>query len=1153
MFAPRKRRPLRPSILSLEAIASASNFVPGLPPVDGLARGTSPLVEVGQSRPTSPEKSSATAHAASPAQPRRIAEGQRPLAFRPWIEPMATMTPLISASAFSTTTIEASPQPNKIAITPPIVALPQNGAAAPSKFYGGAGIIGPMTMTATQPTQHQQATASQVLVQQPVDASEGTSGGGNTSGGGTSGVGTSVGGISGGGGISSSGANTPTSNIGTSYNTSALLDDFGVQSVTTGPEHGNIKVSTYYYWVRTDEGGGFQAEGKSWSYQPNPGFFGQDYFSASIYVPASYGVFAGTQTRNFVVTVYPPPISNVLGHDDSPTANNPATNFNATLTSTRDGVVLDQATIQWTTKNPNGTFDSSQTTTTDGDASNTLHTSTRAGDGYTVTSTVVAMAVDGGPLTPVPASFSASDSVVVQPGSATNISFLPGGDTFPVGPGGSGDIPLARLLADGTSQTQVEIIARDAGGNRVADGTPVAWDLAGSGRIINSDSTTKNGVASATVQAGIYAETMSVSARVDGAEVSANIQDVPVNIQLGITGHALDLGSNETQTVTATVTDANGNPVADNTPITWYTQKGTIVGQGVVVGGTATATLKAIGGSQNAGNGLIKAFVGSNAGSATFLFVHSGLGVDADQQAIAGDTTTDGSVAIDQAVGDPISYDYVTGTTCRITNGQPNAVMDISIGGDPTLSGLLTLTGDDGIPKTSTTVTLDANGRGTFRVQSTGNLPTKQEVQDDGTTKTIVQGVIVPINVTTDPGWLLGWLGIQGQTTTVGIALEPARVIAGTKDFVSKLGWGALAGNGNSAEEIAGDLAFSMIPVVGVLSDVRDMGKELAKLWPGGEDVNWLTFGFSVAGVVGEFFGPGDLFFDVGKQLAKVVTKTSPVWFVLLGMAKNVDLSGLQKLYPTLAQWWKNPAFRELAEGVGGDATKALIKSDVDVRKLEAIGQGIGEDTASALLTRIGGDASMGADAARRAMEKLGNLNTDQLSAIQSAGKLDYVADSLGNYTVLQKELDVYTGWAQNLKKGIPDIPGSADEQAIDVVLRSGGAVVEPNILEGAIKVGEKEAGSQADRFVNGVLTEYKTVKNLTGTTADQLSGQLSSRITSAKKQSGVIIVDLRGQTGMTKEIAERAFNRAVGADDSKLLKSVRLIGDKFDEILTSP
>jgi len=74
-------------------------------------------------------------------------------------------------------------------------------------------------------------------------------------------------------------------------------------------------------------------------------------------------------------------------------------------------------------------------------------------------------------------------------------------------------------------------------------------------------------------------------------------------------------------------------------------------------------------------------------------------------------------------------------------------------------------------------------------------------------------------------------------------------------------------------------------------------------------------------------------------------------------------------------------------------------------------------------------------------------------------------------------------------------------------------------------------AGRTADFFIDGVKYELKTMSNVASQTADGLSASLSRTIMGGRGQSGNIIIDARGQAGMTAEIAERGIGRAFGAD----------------------
>ena len=80
---------------------------------------------------------------------------------------------------------------------------------------------------------------------------------------------------------------------------------------------------------------------------------------------------------------------------------------------------------------------------------------------------------------------------------------------------------------------------------------------------------------------------------------------------------------------------------------------------------------------------------------------------------------------------------------------------------------------------------------------------------------------------------------------------------------------------------------------------------------------------------------------------------------------------------------------------------------------------------------------------------------------------------------------------------------------------------------------------------MNGVPTELKTVSKLT---SPDLSAALSRRILDGAGQAGNIIIDARGQAGLTRELIERAIRRAYGFDfQHNRLQEIRIIGDGFD------
>jgi Contact-dependent growth inhibition CdiA C-terminal domain len=110
-------------------------------------------------------------------------------------------------------------------------------------------------------------------------------------------------------------------------------------------------------------------------------------------------------------------------------------------------------------------------------------------------------------------------------------------------------------------------------------------------------------------------------------------------------------------------------------------------------------------------------------------------------------------------------------------------------------------------------------------------------------------------------------------------------------------------------------------------------------------------------------------------------------------------------------------------------------------------------------------------------------------------------------------------------------------EQAIDDYLRGLGNVVEPNPLEGV-----RGAGRQGDRYINGVLTEYKTLEP--GATSNTIKHRVNDALR-FKGQARNIIIDVRN-TEISQEEALRGIYRAIGISRGKL-DNLRVIGNDFD------
>jgi len=118
------------------------------------------------------------------------------------------------------------------------------------------------------------------------------------------------------------------------------------------------------------------------------------------------------------------------------------------------------------------------------------------------------------------------------------------------------------------------------------------------------------------------------------------------------------------------------------------------------------------------------------------------------------------------------------------------------------------------------------------------------------------------------------------------------------------------------------------------------------------------------------------------------------------------------------------------------------------------------------------------------------------------------------------------------------------DEKSIaDMLVGEGRHVI-------ARRVSQITRTRSADFEANSINTELKTVSNLT---SPDLAGALTRRILEGAGQAPHIIVDARGQVGMTQEIAENAVKRAFvkqTKDDNVRIVRVRIVGQSFDVMI---
>jgi predicted extracellular nuclease len=228
----------------------------------------------------------------------------------------------------------------------------------------------------------------------------------------------------------------------------------------------------------------------------------------------------------------------------------------ATVTDQFGNFVANGTVVNFTTSL--GTLSGSSATTVNGVATVTL------------SSTLPGVAV----VTATVGSVSATVEVTFTVGAPANVTLVALPSTLPVG-------SLSTLTATVTDQF----------GNFVANGTVVNFTTS-LGTLSGSSATTVNGVATVTLSStlpGVATVTATVGSVSATVEVTFTV-GAPANVTLVALPSTLPVGS--LSTLTATVTNQFGNPVADGTTVNFTTSLGTLSGSSATtVNGVATVTL----------------------------------------------------------------------------------------------------------------------------------------------------------------------------------------------------------------------------------------------------------------------------------------------------------------------------------------------------------------------------------------------------------------------------------------------------------------------------------------------------------------------------------------------------------------------------------
>ncbi|HLY13451.1 MAG TPA: Ig-like domain-containing protein [Candidatus Limnocylindrales bacterium] len=262
-------------------------------------------------------------------------------------------------------------------------------------------------------------------------------------------------------------------------------------------------------------------------------------------------------------------------------------------------------------------------------------------------------------------------------------------------------------LASGSTR-DVTATLTDAAGNAVSGQTIVFTKSAGSGTVtgLTSPTTGASGIVTDTVT-GIGAGPATITATLGGLHdaLSFSIVAGPA-AHINLAGATTPLTSGSTRIVTATVTDANSNPVQGDTVV--FSQS---AGSGSVTGftsptsdgsGMASDTLTGLG----AGSVTVLATDGGLTKTLTFTVVAgsaSSLVVSGSSASLASGATRGVTATVTDAAGNPVSGEQVfftksagTGTVSGLTSpttGASGVVTDTVTG---VLAGPVTITATDG-------------------------------------------------------------------------------------------------------------------------------------------------------------------------------------------------------------------------------------------------------------------------------------------------------------------------------------------------------------------------------------------------------------------------------------------------------------------------
>jgi hypothetical protein len=253
---------------------------------------------------------------------------------------------------------------------------------------------------------------------------------------------------------------------------------------------------------------------------------------------------------------------------------------------------------------------------------------------------------------------------------------------------------------------------------------------------------------------------------------------------------------------------------------------------------------------------------------------------------------------------------------------------------------------------------------------------------------------------------------------TWGMAVGAYDTAAYVVDTAAHVTWGAVTGEADSNAALAGDVAVSAIPLVGVVTDVRDVLKELCFMLPGGRAPDHLVLTLSLLGLATEAFPPADYLSDVLKVFARVLKVNGPFFQAVQGIAERVV-----KTRSVREALDYTPLLTHLAAFPPDITTlrfldDSIIKAADDLASLNRLSKLTDPGTIVGLLKSVG--EKHGAGAAKNLFGNLAALTDAQLTVLKDANRLNLVGEAVAKAGWGSSQLGKY---ADNVKNLTPNNP----------------------------------------------------------------------------------------------------------------------------------